>query len=182
MDKDYYVKYGAQQDDVFVILKQAVMDEVPSIFEDLQTEYGGRIRFPFHVTCQRFSCTESQLREVVERLELTLQAITPFTLSIDSVQSIYSEFFDCEVLKARAHPADYLIEITQDINAILDDLNIETLYKSPSIWLTVLEGIDSEVPEPKIETSKAILEVDFAIIDQLQVDRSFKRLKEITFV
>lgn len=75
MDKDYLVKYGAQQGDVFVLLKQAETLEMPAILEDLQRQYGGRIRFSFHITCQRFVCSDELLLEVVDRLEPTLKSI-----------------------------------------------------------------------------------------------------------
>ena len=186
MDSSYHQHQGAQFNDAFVILKQAVMDEPPEILNELQGSYGGKIRFPFHVTCQKFPSSQEQLFEVVTKLEPYLSTIKPFTLSIDCVESLYSEFFECEVLKARAHPTDYLSEITQGINDILDEAGLNPLYKSPSIWLTVLEGIKEPVPETKLKDANVFrnifLNVDFAIIDQLKADKTFNRVREINLV
>lgn len=179
MDSNYFTPYGAQLDDAFVILKQEVMLEPPSILTDLQAKYGGKMRFPFHVTCQRFPCSAEQLPEVAEKLEPYLRSIKPFSLSIDIVQSLHSEFFDCEVLKARAHPKDYLIEIIRNIDAIIDEQGLTRLYKSPSIWMTLLEGISHAVPETKIKPDNSLINIDFAIIDQLQAGKQFKRYREI---
>ncbi len=182
MDSSYFKHQAAQFNDVFVILKQAVMDEPPDILSELQERYSGKIRFPFHITCQKFSCSQEQISEVVDRLERYLGTIKPFTLSIDCVQSLYSEFFECEVLKARAYPTDYLSEITEDINDILGEVGLTPLYVSPSVWITVLEDIKEPVQETKVELDNTILEIDFAIIDRLKADKTFNRLKEINLV
>lgn len=83
------------------------------------------------------------------------------------------------MLKARAHPTEEIIKVYKNINLVLDEYGLEKLYITPSIWISILEGIDKPVPETIIETSNAILRVDSAIIDQLQVDKSFKQLSDI---
>jgi len=179
MDSSYNLKQGAEVNDVFVVLKQEVMLEPPSILTDLQLQYGGRLRFPFHITCQRFPCSQEQLPEVVTKLEPYLRTIKKFSISINSVQSLYSKFFDCEVLKARIYPTEYFIEVSDGINRILESQELPLRYKIPSTWITLLEDISKLVPETKIETTESILKVDLAIIDQLQSDKSFKPIKEI---
>jgi hypothetical protein len=94
----------AQPGDIFILLVPTgpELKQLRHKHAQLQTQYGGRLVDPIHITVERFSPENGQFtQDCIAPIKKTLHRVRPFQLTVDALIQFFAPYWQSQVLRWR---------------------------------------------------------------------------------
>lgn len=175
---------------LFVLLTPSDEEEIQQLRqrqEELQRLVGGEPIEPVHLTCQKFELPDDEMiLSFSERLETTLDHVTPFAVTAFSACPMYSEFRGSHILKWEVFAGDMLTLACNCIEATIEAHDGSSYYEpgwTPSL-VTALRDIPRGSVKAKlraVDFPYPLFTANHVVISRFEATSQFETLYEFPF-
>ena len=175
----------AQPGDIFILLvpSESELEQLRHKQIDLQSQYGGQLIDPIHITVERFSpgnelCTE----DCITPIKRSLYQVQPFQLRTDALIQFFAPYWHSQVLRWRVQESAIWNDFRDLLERTLRDIGCPSHFVRRRHATCTILKLDGEIdlPPEAQDFSLPLFTVRQIWISVLKEDGQFEILEKIT--